>query len=158
MRQTVTSHEIRGFKYSVRQLPATVGRRLSLQLARAVLPALTSLLDGAPGGSKQSVGQLIGAQLKPDVLRQAVQTALSALPDAQMDDIIGLLAEHTDVYGPGFGDAGAPLSSHFAEHFAGRYRAMFEWLWFALKVNFADFFGDSIGATDLAPRVSADRR
>jgi hypothetical protein len=51
------------------------------------------------------------------------------------------MSQNTEIYGEGFGDAGAPLSRNIDDHFAGRYDAMLEWFMFALEVNFSGFFG-----------------
>ena len=85
-----------------------------------------------------------------DLSKVDLAGAASALADAvdpdEFDRIVEQLAATTEVWGPGFGDAGAPLGRNFDEHFASRYVAMLKWLAFALKVNFADFFdGKGLG-------------
>jgi hypothetical protein len=73
----------------------------------------------------------------------------------EVDAIIEELADATEITGPGFGDAGAPLKRHFDEHFAGSYLAMYKWLAFALKANFADFFEGTGSAAQFAAKLRA---
>jgi hypothetical protein len=143
-RQKVTSQEIDGYRYAVVQLPATTGRKISVELAKALAPALTAMVKDAKLG-QVSVSSLLDKELSAGDIGDAVEVLFDRLPPRRIDELMTLFAEHSDVFGDGFGDGGAPLAKNFDEHFAGRYAAMYQWLWFALRVNFADFFGDHGG-------------
>lgn len=146
-REQIRSPVIDGYQYVVRQLGARTGRKIADELFRALLPALIEL--AASGDDKKGVKlESIIEGLTAASARNAIEIALKALPPARVDALIDTLAGLTDIYSPGsdeFGDSGAPLSRQFDDHFAGRYKAMYQWLVFALKVNFADFFTEAVG-------------
>lgn len=152
-RQQVRSPEIDGFRYVVTQLDARTGRRLAFDLASSVLPAMAELMSALPDAKpdKETLAKAIGNQGAVS----AVQRLVAALPPSRLDEITELMAESTAVHGPGYGDAGAPLSRQFEDHFAGRYKAMLQWLAFALRVNFADFFGGTGGEVLRSPQSAA---
>ena len=163
-RERIKSHDIDGYQYIVTQLGAVQGKRLATELARAVLPALAQLLGDSKlelpkdKGEKDALLTRVLESISADQVQGALKLALDALPQARLEAIIGVMSDSTDILGPGFGEAGAPMNKNFDEHFAGRYRAMTKWLAFALKANFADFFGGSeqVGevVADLQPNVS----
>jgi len=147
-RKKLKSGDISGYRYVVTQLGAIDGKRIADEFMRVLLPVLTELLSGLPAVEISSVQQLVDKMLdyvRPERVRGAIDIILKALPQSRVEEIIEQMAKHTDVLGPGFGDAGAPLWRNFDEHFAGTYKAMFQWLAFAIKVNFADFFDDAVG-------------
>lgn len=156
MRQKFKSQDIAGYRYVVTQLGADSGRKMADELVRALVPVLADLLKALPkseqavsAGNVRDFLDLVDPSCIPDM----VERAFKALPSERLDSIIEQLAETTDVFGEGYGDAGAPLGRNFDEHFAGRYKAMYQWLFFALKVNFADFFSEKVGEL-----VSVDQR
>jgi hypothetical protein len=153
-RQKVMSPEIDGYRYAVLPFMATEGRRISLELVRAIGPALAHILGDGPV-SKATIADL---QVSPDAIGHAINSAFNHLSLERIDALIARLAEQTDAYGDGFGDAGAPLDKQFDEHFAARYKAMYQWLMFALRVNFADFFPGGHGGTVQSCQPSAARR
>lgn len=143
MREKIKSHDIDGYTYTVVQLPATVGRKLSVEFARAIVPAVAALVgDKTDGGgvSGSELQGLMGKKVDAAGLQKALDSLFANLPDTRIDEIMQLLSQHTDIYGPEYGDQGAPLDKQFDEHFAGRYKAMYRWLLFAVRVNFQDFF------------------
>lgn len=133
MRKKVKSEAIDGFTYEVTQLGATDGQRLLVKLSKILLPAVGALVKG----SDAKIADMDLASVDIDSAAKALAASLS--PD-EFDAIAASMSASTEIWGPGFGDAGAPMPRHFDEHFAGRYVAMLKWLAFALKVNFADFF------------------
>jgi hypothetical protein len=106
-----------------------------------VLPALGAALKGRDlaGISKADV-----AGMALDEIAVALVRSLDGV-----DTIIETLAKTTDIYGPGFGDAGAPMWRNFDEHFAGKYLALSKWFMFALKANFQDFIEGVASAQSL---------
>lgn len=137
-RTKVKSGDIGGYTYEVVQLGATAGLRMSAELIKILAPSLGALAGNADltGGIKSA----IGGHLKPKALEDAARALASSLDSTKVQAIVKELADTTEIWGPGFGDAGAPLSMHFDDHFAGKYVNLGRWLAFALKVNFSDFF------------------
>lgn len=166
-RLKIKSGDIAGFRYVVTQLPGTEGRRWADELGRAVLPAIIELLDTLPAVDKKEITiKKIVELINVQQAKSAVSTILAALPSHRVDALIDDLSKSTEIYGPGFGDSGAPMSvdlngrqmnDNFNEHFAGRYKAMYQWLGFALKVNFADFFSERVGEIVTDPLTSTAR-
>jgi hypothetical protein len=158
-RQKIKSGDIAGYRYVVTQLGAIEGRKWADELGRAVIPAIVEVLSSLPEETKKkkvTIEDVIGA-VGIQQARSGLDVILTGLPSARFDTLIGLLSENTDIYGPGFGDAGAPLARNFDDHFAGRYKAMFQWLAFALKVNFVDFFSERVGEIVTDPQMSTGR-
>jgi hypothetical protein len=136
MRKKERSKPIDGYEYEVTAMGAVDGKRMLVALAKIVLPALGSGFKDVSDLSKMSLQNLsinLGA---------AAQALVASADEATVDRIVDKLAESTEVWGPGFGEAGAPLQRNLNEHFSARYKAMAEWLGFALRVNYGDFFPD----------------
>lgn len=137
-RDKIKSAPIDGFIYEVHQLPATKGEEIGAELVSMVAPMIGALAGEGKGSIKiESVGDL---DLRALGLKAAADVFASQLSSPRLREIRKLMAEHTEIYGEGFGDAGAPLERNYDEHFAGRYDAMLEWFMFALEVNFSGFF------------------
>jgi hypothetical protein len=137
-RQALKSQPIDGFTYDVMQLAAGAGLRMASELAKIVLPSIgaaTGSLDLSKGLKVAFAANIDGAMLE-----RAAAALAGNLSSPRIQEIVSELAGTTNIFGPGFGDAGAPLRVHFDDHFAARYGALVQWLWFALKVNFESFF------------------
>jgi hypothetical protein len=137
-RDKVKSDEIDGFVYEVHQLPATKGEEIGAELVAMVLPMLGAL--AGEGNGKVNVGSVGDLDLRALGLKATAEVFADKLTAPRLREIRAIMAAHTDIYGEGFGDAGAPLRLQYDEHFAGRYDAMLEWFAFALEVNFRGFF------------------
>lgn len=148
-RDKIKSEPIDGFVYEVHQLPATKGEELGAELIAMIVPMLGALAGEGKGEAK--VGSVGDLDLGSLGLRAAAEAFATAVTSPKLRNIRKLMAEHTEIYGPGFGNAGldagpgdgdgGPLSKNYDDHFAGRYDAMIEWFLVALEVNFKDFFG-----------------
>jgi hypothetical protein len=110
---------------------------------RILTPTLGAGLKGLPE-SGQSVGLA-------DLTTGAIGDALIALSDnvseEDMEYICDTLAACTELDNVG---SWVPLAAD-KDHWAGRYLEKFQWLIFALEVNYADF----LGGKDSINRVSA---
>ncbi len=137
-REKIKSEPIDGFVYEVHQLPATKGEEIGAELVAMVVPMLGALAGEGKGVKIDGVGDL---DLEALGLKAAAEVFATSITSPKLRNIRQLMAAHTEIYGEGFGDAGAPLSRNYDDHFAGRYDAMIEWFLFALEVNFRDFFG-----------------
>lgn len=141
--------EIDGIGFEVTQLGMRKGRALFVRLAKALGPALAVALDGAP-----SLAALAQASAAPGAalssggaaggLAPAVIKALEGLSD---DDLAATMADLSEVtrYAPG-GAASSkwPIldAANQEELFAGRILLLVKFLGFAIRVQFADFFGE----------------
>jgi hypothetical protein len=120
MQFKTVSKRIGDHKYTVTQLNAVTGRKALLRLTKIMGPVIT---EGFKGG--QMAGYAAVAQ---------------SLTETELDYFCDLFAGQTTVLGGDYVDDGAQLDAIFGEHFADRYFEMFEWLTFALEVNFGSFF------------------
>ena len=90
--------------------------------------ALASLLDG-DDDNDASVG---------DALEKAVLGFFSRFDKAKQREFITMMAKMTRVVMPD--DKEPRLPDVFTPHFKGRIGAMYRWFFFAMKVQFKDFF------------------
>jgi hypothetical protein len=104
-------------EYLVRQLPAMKAQRLFVRLSKLVGPALAELTSGGKEG------------LKP-----AAMAILTQLNEADVEDITKQMIEMSEV-------DNKPMKLTFDVHFRGKHADLWQWLLFALEVQFEDFFG-----------------
>jgi hypothetical protein len=134
-RKSKMSETIGGYRYKVRQLGATDGLEVLTDLSKLLLPSLGAII----GGGKTAVSSLMNAEVDGAAFGDAAEHIAKNLTTNSVRDIVAKFAEVTDIYGPGFGDQGAPMDAHFEDHFAGRYSELLQWLRFALDLNFGSF-------------------
>jgi hypothetical protein len=135
MRKKTKSDPIDGFVYEVTQLPAREGRGILVALTKVIVPTLGAAIPGAVGASS-----LADVDLSDINFDSLAHTLAESLDESMFARVCDAMVGTTEVWGEGFGDAGAPLVKWFDDHFAGRYLAMLKWLAFALRCNFLDFF------------------
>lgn len=132
--------------YRTTMLDPLVAADLLLDLTGVFGPALGSL--GAAvlkaKDSKMALSQLMDGQgddgakdLLGDNLEHALTGLIERLNPAKQREIINMLAAVTELQK---GDKWPRLDSVFAVHFRGRIKAMYQWLGFAVKAQFEDFF------------------
>lgn len=121
MREEKTK-QIGSHSYLVRQLPATQAQRLFVRLSKLVGPALAEVTNGGAAGLKGAAMQLF-----------------SQLNEQDVEDITKQMAKMSEV-------DGRQLSACFDVHFTGLHSELWQWLMFALEVQFQDFFDVVIGA------------
>lgn len=132
--------------YFVTQLGALQGRKLLRRLVAIAGPALAELVKELPPASKDGRGFDLGA-LNLSTVGAAVEALTERMTEEELEHVCNVLAARTEVQlDP---ERRVPLQSIFDVHFAGRYSAMFQWLAFALEVNFRDFFAGSGTGTHL---------
>lgn len=130
-RETIT---IAGHKYDVGQLPYREGLDTLELLTRTLGPALAALLADA-GDRAVSVDDIKGSAV--GALIGELSKALTA---ADVDRLI-------EVYGAQTLVDGKPLDAATRELvFAGQWRAMFDYLIFCTKLNYADFIEGLAGS------------
>lgn len=142
---------IGGATYEVTKLPYTPGKRLLLRLYKVAGPAFGQGLAGALEGAR-TLRDLLNAQTGV-ALGRAVGTLAETLTEEAFDEIVSLLADYTRVSLK----AGEwmPLKSVLEVHFAGPPPEFFQWVGFALKVNYSGFFSEQGPLGPLLARAKA---
>lgn len=150
---------IDGITFEVTQLPYTRGHKVLLRLFRALAPAVAEALGQAPELKERELGSLDIRDVKP-ALAAAVGRLVQDLSEEDFDFVNDELASHSFVLQDG---KKLKLQSEREFLFAGNYWLMFQWLAFAVKVNFLGFLnGESAIAEALArvgqaPKASPSR-
>ncbi len=117
---------IEGITFEVNQLGAREGRRVLLKLGKVLGPVMGSLFELQDG-------------IKLDVVLYAVGQIVERISDGDLDDLCETMGKHTE-----FMPAGSTktINLSMAQQdllFAGKYHVLFQWLAFAIKVNYEDF-------------------
>jgi hypothetical protein len=134
-RKSETSEPIDGFRYKVRQMGATEGVETLTKITKLMLPSI-----GAVASKDTNLSQIMESDIGGEEIGNIAARLAANLAVDDVQEILKKLAFCTEIFGPGFGDGGAPLDVHFDDHFAGEYGAMIKWATFALKVNFGNFW------------------
>jgi len=139
MQLETKSKKIGQYDYRVTQLDALSGRKLFIRLAKIAGPALGEF---DTKDAQKSIAAVLGK-------------IAASLSDEDMDAFCDVLAKTTEVAGGEYNQRSPQLADVFALHFAGKYLEMFQWLAFALEVNFGDFFSRALGSGALAAKQPA---
>jgi len=146
MRET-KEKQIGETRYRVTMLGAKQGRRLFAELFKYAGPAFGELI-------RNGNGRVALSEIDTDAVATALQALADRLDVEFFDRVVEQFAASTQVHNGG--DRWIPLDNSFDLHFAGKYRALFQWLAFCCEVNFADFL-DSLKATTSATEGLPDR-
>jgi hypothetical protein len=138
---------INGTGYKVTQLPYKLGHKLLLRLYKVAGPALADTFAHAPEGS---LAEVQVRDVAP-ALAAALKGLAEQLHEADFDFAVETLAEYTQISSEP--DKWIPLKSQMEFHFAGNYAELFQWLGFALKVNYGGFIGERGALAALLARV-----
>ena len=133
----VETTSIDGYTYEVTKLPYKRGRKLLLRLYKSLGPALADAMGSVPElGGLESLDELEVQKFLPS-LAALVRTLADTLSEEDMEFMEDTLIEHTQ-----FGQDGklVPLKGNAEFHFSGNYSVYFQWLAFALKINYLGFF------------------
>lgn len=122
--------------YRVTQLGVTPGKKLLVRLVKLIGPVIAKGADGA----SESVS-LRGPGLARMILEFCERLTLEDL-----DEFCSVLSAQTE-YSVGDG-RWLVLKNQFELHFAGKYDELFQWLAFALEVQFGGFFSVLGGLRD----------
>lgn len=147
--------QINGMTYSVAQLPYSRGKKILVLLYKTLGPALADALSKAPdisGDAEVSLGNF--TELAP-AIAAVVRTLADNLSENDFDQVVGTMAEFTNLIGPN-GEL-TPLTNAMEFHFGGNYSALFKWLGFCLKINYADFFSEQGPLATLLAKAKAAR-
>lgn len=128
---------INGHTYDVTQLPYSQGKSLLMRLFKCLGPAMAKALGVAPELKDRKLSEMKLSEVAP-VLGVTCEQLAQDLSEEDFDFAVALLGQYSYV----IGDTGArqQLTSDFLEfHFAGNYGELFQWLAFALRVNYLGF-------------------
>lgn len=141
---------IGAYKYRVTPMGVGKGKALLVRLIRLMGPSIAEAVRAvaADGGSvsKMSIG----------VLAPSIGDVCERLNDDDLAFAVGTLAEETELSeGGGFAKL-APLVEY---HFRGAYDELFQWLAFALEVNYGSFLAvaRNLGAVPGDPTTSPSK-
>mgnify|MGYP001564454346 CR=1 FL=1 len=149
----------RGYTYHVTELPAKKGRALLVRLIKTLGPVFGQLVsDMKPADPKVKAGAL--SAINGQSISRALSELAGRLTEADLEHVCQVLGEHSEVSDEENPDHRKKLTPGAQEfHFAGRYLEMFEWIGFALEVNFSDFFsGSQIGSAIAGAMAQATER
>ncbi len=125
--------EISGTKYTVTPLATSAGLKMLTLLLRVLGPSVKDI---------KSFGDMKTAVLA------GIGSLAERLEDVDVQTIVHTLAGSTKV---GTDPNKQPLlSAVFELHFAGDYLPLFQWLAFALEVNFGSFFRELVAKGEIA--------
>lgn len=122
------------YTYTIRQMPATAAQTMFTKLIK---------LFGA------SLKGIAGASGKVDIIAAVVGSFAERLDEAEVTKLINTMMAYIEVHFPE-GKGVMPMSKVFETHFhGGNLLQMFKLVGAFLEVNFSDFFGDTLGSTDI---------
>lgn len=139
--RTSKKQTIDGTEYEVFMLPPKKARRILVEMTKVIGPALGGI------AGKGDLGKLMDSDVSGIDWQAAISGLTEKLSDEMLDDHMSEFAKVTQVTGKGY------LSEVFDAHFTGAVDSMFKWYWFALKVNFGNFFSALESAS--APLITA---
>jgi len=128
--------QIDGFEYEVKPLPTGIGTKLLLKFIKLAGPVLGEALSG--------VGDLNAASAAGGAFRLLADT----VKEDDLEYFRTTLGSKTRILEPGSVDKnGEPLwialtPAKQDTHFAGNYIVLFDWLRFAMEVNYGSFFAE----------------
>lgn len=132
---------INGMEYRVTKLPSKVGRKLLIKFYKVFGPVLGKALSNSPDLGGVEIGD-IKIETLGGSLGAAVEALADTLSESDFDMMTDIFAVHTQICKD---SKWVPLKSVMEFHFSGNYVEMFQWLGFAIKVNFLGFTAGQVG-------------
>ena len=138
------SNDIDGYKYKVFMMDPLDAGDMIADIGKVFGPSLGAL---ASGDSNTGLLDADG-----DSLGKAISSFFDKVTKEKQREILSAMSKLSYVIMP---DGSEPkLSSVFNAHFRGRVSSMYKWCFFAMKVQFADFFsGLETAISQLQSRV-----
>lgn len=140
------TQEIQGHTYELTLFGAKVGQRVWLRLAKCLGPGAAELLTRGSEGVGPAVAAFLAGVGEDDL----------DFLTASFAGNCKLVLTMTTKVGPK--PNAIPLAGQYDQHFAQRYPALFAWLAWAIKENYASFFDAAglLGAlSEVIPKASA---
>jgi hypothetical protein len=128
------STTIDGVTYTVYMLDPLEANDLMIDIGHVIGPSLGAIVAALKGNDTESI---LDAEPDPELLKEAISGLFQRIEKRKMREIISMLARMTEVNIDG---KSPRLDSILAMHFQGRLGKLYEWLWFAMKVQLGDFF------------------
>ncbi len=120
---------IDGDSYELYMLSPRISRRLLTDVIRMILPAVGPVMDAFAGsGSLEKLLDTDLSDLEGDFFSAAATSLADRLDNDLQDRLFDTMAEvcHVD---------GKPLKGIFDVHFLGRLDAMYQWLFWSMKIQ-----------------------
>jgi len=146
--------EIQGHRFEVAKLPPLDAQDVAIDILQAIGPAIGGIAAGmARATGKDDIDSVLDIDIEDPKLGTAIAQLLSALDKRKLRELVDKMMSVTRC-------DDLPLKQHFIVTFRGNLPLMYQWLWFALKVNFGDFFAwgqDAIGGALAKTKESQSR-
>ena len=133
----MTGHKqtIEGHEYTVYMLSPLVSHELLTDVAKMVGPSLGPAIDVVMGAvQNQSLANLMEQEIDPALFSRALSSLFDRLDKKTMRTLIDAMAGVTHI-------DGKPVADVFDFHFKGQLGAMYQWLAFAMRVQWGNCFG-----------------
>lgn len=121
---------IDGVTYSVYMLPPKAAMDMLVDIGKVVGPSLGTILDAA--SEKGGITHLLDMSVNSEFFSKAAGQLFERMDKAVLRSTIDQLVQVSMA-------DGVKLDSIFEIHFRGKLGSMFQWLTFALKVQFGNF-------------------
>jgi len=128
--QYCESKQIVEHKYEVFPLPPMVSHNLLIDVSKMIGPSLGPLFDRFTG---KNVDEILKTKLDSDFLTKAFDSFFANVNKETIEIVIKALREKTMV-------DGKELHKIFDIHFLGNLDEMYQWLFFAMKVQWGKLF------------------
>lgn len=141
--QDVKEKKIGEHTYRVRYLPPSKVLKIFSSLFKMLAPAFGKLVDGSLKDGA-NVSDVLNREIKNISIGAAVEALVERWDDANVEALIRDLAIYSEVSTDG--QRWPSVKDVYEVHFTGRPKELFEWVYFALEMQFKDFFPASGGS------------
>lgn len=127
------SKQIEGRTFKVAKLPPLDAQDIMIDIGQALAPALGKAAAGAAqafGGS--GADSLLDVDVEDPRISSGIAALVQGISKAKMRELVNTMASVSWV-------DGMPLPQQMPIVFRGNLPLMYQWLWFALGVNFGNF-------------------
>lgn len=138
--------DIAGQRFEVFKLPPLVAQDVLIDIGQVLAPALgraASAVESVQGGNP------LDMDLDDPRIGSAIAALVQGISKEKMRELIRIMADVTHCNG-------TPLAKTLEVTFRGDLALMYQWLWFALQVQFGSFtgwLGDAIGGLTLTAKA-----
>ena len=146
--------EINDHTYTVMMLDPFVANDVLIELGHVIGPSIGGIVGAHSGGGLENV---LDAEPDAAMIQAAIGGLFLRIDKANMRWLLDTLMAVSEV-------DGKPLKKQAPLHFRGKIGEMYQWLWFALTVQYADFTewlapviaraGDFLNPTSSSPDTS----
>ena len=150
-------------RFKVTQLPAKESRQVFMKLVRVLSPIIGAFVGGIEGGAKVNKGSVLDANVPMSAVGNAINQLAYVLSDEDLEFFINKFAPTTEFELPNGNfvylhksgaDPDRRNDTNDLIAFGGDLFMQFEWLYFALEVNYSSFLKGLGGLSGLAQKFS----